>query len=101
MTSPEPEDKYKLREVLVFAPLPSGPEAKSAARWEPVLKQLRARPGEWAIVRTYKSAGGAQSAASAVRHGKTPGTKPGEFEASVRGTDLWLRAVPKGPRAVK
>lgn len=67
--------------------------------YEDVASQLRARPGEWAIIRTYLNQGSAaNNAAQYIRQGKSPHFMLGQYEATTRPgksgyTDLWARYI--------
>lgn len=53
---------------------------------------LRKHPNRWAMWPTkYKTTSSTSSAATTIRKGFLAGAEPGEFEATARGTDLYIR----------
>jgi hypothetical protein len=70
---------------LEFEELPPPGRAGGQADHASMARELRTRPGEWAMVRTYKSAGTVTSMAYLIRRGEQPSYQPpGAFEAALR-----------------
>lgn len=64
--------------------------------WKQITADLRARPGKWAVVEGENVSHDQRAAlATALRlkRGGVQGAKPGEFEATVRGTEVYARFV--------
>lgn len=60
--------------------------------WDDITAQLKAKPGEWAIIEA-EGAKGTNSAAQAtsrnIRNGRIKGIEPGEFDAVTRGSVVY------------
>jgi len=63
---------------------PPPPASDHRTKWSLVAEQLRARPGEWAIVAVRKDTGLAASMANNLRKGRYGGVTEGEFESASR-----------------
>lgn len=55
-----------------------------ASKWRTISGELRARPGEWAVVAVVGDAGKSGTTAAAVKRGVYAGMPKGEFEATAR-----------------
>ena len=63
------------------------PQTRSRHDWPEIIKQLRKRPGKWAMVATYSKPQIAYSTARAVRDGLYQGIEAGTVEARARTVD--------------
>jgi hypothetical protein len=85
--------------VVRFAPLPPptvrrGPETRASVEWTEAALELRARPGEWGIVKQHITRSAASAMAHAVKTGRIKAFRPaGAFEAFTNGLDTWARFV--------
>jgi len=64
--------------------------------WATILRDFRENPGTWAVVggeNTANNPGAAQAVARNMRLGRVSDIKPGEFEATTRGTVVYARYV--------
>lgn len=82
-----------------FAPLPpDGRARRKGNKWVEIADQLRARPGEWAIVDTFGNRNAASPTSRRIRLGLLSAFRPaGEWESTTRGADVYARYV--GPAA--
>jgi hypothetical protein len=66
--------------------------------WKNITAQLKAKPGDWAIIEA-EGAKGTNSAAQAtsrnIRNGRIKGIKAGEFDAVTRGSVVYARYIGK------
>lgn len=63
-------------------------DSKTKGRWDRVADELRARPGEWAIVELLEKNNNASRLVSSIRRGVTTSFAPaGTFEAAQRTRD--------------
>ena len=73
-----------------FGELPAvPPHGRLGGTWIPIFDVLRARPGEWAKVRTAPSVGAARHTVFSIKHGTYKGAVSGEFDAAARDCDVW------------
>lgn len=86
-----------------FGALPEAPaRGYSSTKHLEAAAALRAAPGEWAKVGSYKSDKTASAAAYRLKTGKVKSFQPdasGTYEAVARGADLWARYIPIGTAA--
>jgi hypothetical protein len=78
---------------IEFGELPRHYGGARGGVWVPVFEALRAKPGEWAKIRTGKNYSSVRNMAQYIRTGNYVGSVAGEFEATTRGCDLWARYV--------
>jgi hypothetical protein len=77
---------------IQFGELPNDGR-RPGAEWVRVASALRARPGEWALVKTAANSKRASYFANAIGHGRLSAFSTGGFEAVIRGCDVWARYV--------
>lgn len=66
--------------------------------WDNITAQLKAKPGDWAIIEA-EGAKGTNSAAQAtsrnIRNGRIKGIAPGEYDSVTRGSVVYARYIGK------
>lgn len=77
---------------IEFGELPA--DTRRSGNWVDIAAQLRARPGEWAKIRTFPSKGSAGASATHIKKGTYEAMRPaGAFDATSRGCDVWARYI--------
>lgn len=79
--------------AVKFGELPPAGRESQIQHVREAVAELKARPGEWAIVARKPKQTSANSFARKVRDGIGSWRPAGAFEAAVRGTDVWARYV--------
>jgi hypothetical protein len=72
---------------------PPEPVRGNNGRWNPIVDQLKARPGVWAHVDTAKNKESASVLVSNLRRGKYIGVIVAEIEATHRDVKVYARYV--------
>lgn len=61
------------------------PQGDGRDQWETVAADLRAQPGEWAVIAEMENNGPVSTLTSAIKRGATPAWEPaGAFDAAMR-----------------
>lgn len=57
----------------------------------PIVKMLKKRPGEWVKVKSFANVSAANKLATGIRRGTYIAFRDGDYEAVVRGSDVYAR----------